>query len=515
MREKLGETMKRLCTICVRSGSKGVPGKNARLLLGKPLLAHSIGHAKAADIFAAVAVSSDSPEILRIAGRWGADVLVERPVEMAGDAAPKLPAIQHCARQAELRLGTAFDVFVDLDATSPLRIPEDIRNAVDLLETRGVSNVISGAPARRSPYFNLVEADERGFVHLSKPPQQPIMRRQDSPRCFDLNASIYVWRRDALLEGASVLNEDTLLYEMPAERSVDIDCELDFSIVEMLMRRRDGTEKAADAGLFSLRGKTAVVTGGLGILGRGFCEGLAEFGADVAVVDLDENAARDFANEVARRHGVKACGVGCDVSSPDAVRNMVAAVTKALGDIHVLHNNAASKSEDLDALFASVEDYSLEQWRKIMAVNLDGMFLVAQAVGSRMAAQGRGGSIIQTASIYGAMAPDQRIYDGSFYMGRSINTPAVYTTSKAGVIGLTKHLASYWANRGIRVNCLVPGGAESGQNETFKRKYSERIPLGRMAQPRELVGALIYLASDASSYVTGQNIVVDGGLSVW
>ena len=100
-------------------------------------------------------------------------------------------------------------------------------------------------------------------------------------------------------------------------------------------------------------------------------------------------------------------------------------------------------------------------------------------------------------------------------MGRSINTPAVYTTSKAGVIGLTKHLASYWANRGIRVNCLVPGGAESGQNETFKRKYSERIPLGRMAQPRELVGALIYLASDASSYVTGQNIVVDGGLSVW
>ena len=150
-----------------------------------------------------------------------------------------------------------------------------------------------------------------------------------------------------------------------------------------------------------------------------------------------------------------------------------------------------------------------------MAVNIDGMFLVAQAVGNQMVKQGKGGSIIQTASIYGILASDKRIYEGSFYLGRQINNPGVYTTSKAAVVGLTKYLAAYWADKGIRVNTLIPGGVESGQNEIFKERYSARVPLGRMAQADELVGALIFLASDASSYVTGQNIIVDGGLSVW
>ena len=143
------------------------------------------------------------------------------------------------------------------------------------------------------------------------------------------------------------------------------------------------------------------------------------------------------------------------------------------------------------------------------------MFLVAKAVGKQMVAQGKGGSVIQTASIYGVMAPDQRIYEGSFYLGRQINTPAVYAVSKAGVIGLTKYLAAYWADKGIRVNTLTPGGTESGQNDEFKRRYSNRVPLARMAQAHEMVGTLLYLASDASSYVTGQNIIVDGGLSIW
>jgi len=113
------------------------------------------------------------------------------------------------------------------------------------------------------------------------------------------------------------------------------------------------------------------------------------------------------------------------------------------------------------------------------------------------------------------MSPDQRIYEGSFHLGRKINTPAVYTASKAGVVGLTKYLATYWADKGIRVNTLSPGGTESGQNDEFKRSYSNRIPMNRMAYAEEMVGALLYLASDASSYVTGQNIIVDGGLGAW
>jgi NAD(P)-dependent dehydrogenase (short-subunit alcohol dehydrogenase family) len=258
-----------------------------------------------------------------------------------------------------------------------------------------------------------------------------------------------------------------------------------------------------------------VVTGGIGILGRRFCAGLAEFGAHVAVVDLDEEGAAQFAQELTECYGVKCIGLACDVSSPDEVQTMVERVVHEFGEIHILHNNAATKTDDPASLFAPFEEYSLKEWRKVVAVNLDGMFLTAQAVGSQMIRQGKGGSIIQTSSIYGILAPDQRIYEGSRYLGREINTPAVYSASKAAVVGLSKYLASYWADKGIRVNTLVPGGNESGQNETFQRNYSARVPLGRMCRPDELVAALVFLASDASSYVTGQSFVIDGGLSVW
>lgn len=266
---------------------------------------------------------------------------------------------------------------------------------------------------------------------------------------------------------------------------------------------------------FRLTGKTAIVTGGVGILGKRFCQGLAEFGANVAVIDLDESASQEFAQELVQLYGIQAIGIQCDVSAPAQVQAMVREVVQELGEIHILHNNAACKSADLDAYFAPFEEYSLAQWRQIMSVNLDGMFLVAQAAGKQMIAQGKGGSMIQTASIYGIRGPDQRIYEGSLYMGRRINTPAVYSASKAAVIGLTQYLSTYWADQGIRVNTLIPGGNESGQNEQFKNNYAQRVPLGRMGKPEEMVGALIYLASDASSYVTGQSIIIDGGLSVW
>lgn len=267
--------------------------------------------------------------------------------------------------------------------------------------------------------------------------------------------------------------------------------------------------------LFDLGGKTAVITGASGILGRHFSAGLAEAGADLALLDIRGEGVKELAAELSAKYGVKAQGFACDVSDPDSVKATIAAVVSAFHRIDILHNNAAGKSDDLDAFFAPFEEYSLEQWRQIMAVNLDGMFLMAQAVGKQMVAQGQGGSIIQTSSIYGLMGPDQRIYEGSFYLGRQINTPAVYSASKAAIVGLTKYLATYWADKGIRVNTIAPGGTESGQNDEFMRRYSARIPMGRMARGHEIVGALLYLASDASSYVTGQTIAVDGGLEAW
>lgn len=230
--------MRRLCTICVRAGSKGVPSKNIRSLLGKPLLAYSILQAKQCGLFEAVAVSSDGEAMLQAAKEWGADYQFLRPAELASDSAPKIPAIRHCLEEAEKRAGHTFDVIADLDATSPLRYLSDIAGAVSLLETNGVSNVITGSPARHSPYFNLVEVNETGAAQLSKQLTAPVFCRQDSPKCYDLNGSVYVWRRESLLNCDSVFEEDTQLYVMPPERSADIDSELDFEFVQFLMSKR-------------------------------------------------------------------------------------------------------------------------------------------------------------------------------------------------------------------------------------------------------------------------------------
>jgi NAD(P)-dependent dehydrogenase (short-subunit alcohol dehydrogenase family) len=261
---------------------------------------------------------------------------------------------------------------------------------------------------------------------------------------------------------------------------------------------------------FDLTGKVALVTGGAGILGRQFAAGLALHGAVVALLDLDKAAVETAAKQA----GDKALGIVCDITDPNALSGAVGRIEKEVGPIDILHNNAATKGKNLAAFFAPTETYDRDTWRDVMAVNLDAMFFVAQEVGKRMVARRRG-SIIQTASIYGVSGADQRIYEGSEYLGRPINTPPVYAASKAGVVGLTKYLATLWAPNNVRVNTLVPGGVESGQNEAFKKRYSDRVPLGRMARADEMVGPLIFLASDASSYVTGQTVLVDGGMSAW
>lgn len=267
--------------------------------------------------------------------------------------------------------------------------------------------------------------------------------------------------------------------------------------------------------LFDLTGKVAVVTGGTGIQGKRITRGLAAHGAHVVVVDLDADTAIEQALEISDEYGVLTLGVACNVAEKSDVEAMVKVAIETFGKIDILHNNAASKSKDPRDFFVPFEEFDFDVWRQVMSVNIDGVFLVAQAVGKQMVAQGHGGSIIQTSSTYGLVGPDFGIYEGSEYMGCKITTPAAYAASKGAVVQLTRYLATYWGGKGIRVNTLVPGGIESGQNETFQNNYGARVPLGRMAHVDEMVGAVIYLASDASSYMTGQMVVVDGGWTAW
>ncbi len=228
----------KVCTICVRGGSKGVPGKNWRVIAGKPLFAHSLAQARATGLFDRIAISSDAPEVLDFALEWGADLAITRPAELATDESGKVPAIAHAVRSVEEHFGETYDVCVDLDATSPLRLPSDIIGAVNLFEETGAESVITGSLAHRSPYFNLVEENTNGFVDVAKKLPAEVLRRQDAPRTFDMNGSVYVWKRESLLNGQKVFFPTTRLFEMPPERSLDIDSELDYDVVEFLLTRR-------------------------------------------------------------------------------------------------------------------------------------------------------------------------------------------------------------------------------------------------------------------------------------
>ncbi len=260
------------------------------------------------------------------------------------------------------------------------------------------------------------------------------------------------------------------------------------------------------AGRFDKR--HVVVTGSSGILGKAVVTNLLAEGAYVSGLDkVEPDPTELMLNK--DRFQFRAC----DVSSQHEVEVAILESVREFGPIFGLHNNAATKTKDLSKFFVTTLDFELSAWDEVMDVNLKGMLIVAKSVIPHLT---KPGSIVQTASIYGAtMGPDFRIYDGSLYLGRQITTPVVYTASKAGVHGLTNHLATEFGPEGIRVNTVTPGGISSGQNAEFEKKYSARVPMRRMAQADEVARAVVFLLSRDASYISGQNLFVDGGLSAW
>lgn len=230
--------MKVLCTICARGGSKGVKNKNIKLINSKPLIAYTIEQAKATNLFEHVVISTDSDEIADISKKYGAEVFFKRDAKMASDSAGKLEVIRDAFIRSEEHYSEKFDYLIDLDATSPLRDVQDIIDSFKQFLEANNDNLITAMPSRRSPYFNLIEQDDKGRVFVSKSLNETILRRQDSPKTYDMNASIYIWKRETILHQKSVFLEKTGLYVMPEERSIDIDSELDFKFVEFIMREK-------------------------------------------------------------------------------------------------------------------------------------------------------------------------------------------------------------------------------------------------------------------------------------
>lgn len=245
-----------------------------------------------------------------------------------------------------------------------------------------------------------------------------------------------------------------------------------------------------------------MLTGANGILGRRYIRAYLDAGVKVAALDLSVDGLKKHPRLFPQV---------VNLTDRAAVSAAFAAALKRFGRIDGIHHNCAGKAE---GFFDSFEDYRLDTWRSVLASNIETALPLTQCAIAHFKKR-KSGSILFTASIYGVVGADQRIYEGSSYEGRPINTPAAYAAAKGAIVAMVRHLAAELGAFGVRVNAITPGGVESGQNETFKRKYSARIPLGRMARAEEMTGTALFALSDAAGYVTGHNFVVDGGLTAW
>lgn len=264
---------------------------------------------------------------------------------------------------------------------------------------------------------------------------------------------------------------------------------------------------------FLLDGRIAIVTGASGLLGQQHCIALAQAGAVVYACDTDVSTARALASDLGAQH----TAAHVDVTQSESILELRNHVLAEHGTIDILVNNAAIndavESPISDSSVTSFEMYPLDLFRKVMDVNVTGCFLTSQIIGSAMASQGKG-SIINVASTYGVVAPDQSLYQDE-HGEQQMYKSAAYPASKGAVVMLTKFIATYWASKGVRANTLSPGGVKNGQPQVFIDNYNRRTPMARMASATDYNGALVFLASDASAYMTGHNLIVDGGWTAW
>ena len=269
---------------------------------------------------------------------------------------------------------------------------------------------------------------------------------------------------------------------------------------------------------FDLSGRVAVITGGAGLLGGRHAEAIAGAGGIPVIVDVRGDLAEVRAGDLTRDFGVEACAIETDITQPAQVEEMLSRVLQTYGRVDILINNAANdpKVEDVsDVAWSRLENFSLDEWQADLAVGLTGAFLCSKVVGSEMARRGRG-VIVNIASDLGVIAPDQRIYRvPGLPEAQQPVKPITYSVVKTGLVGLTRYLATYWADSGVRVNAISPGSVYNDQPEEFVARLTNLIPMGRMARQDEYRGAIVFLCADASSYMTGHNLIMDGGRTAW
>lgn len=509
--------MRVIAAVFARGGSKGVPRKNLRVIAGKSLVELAIQSALDCPRVERVILSTDSEEIAIVGRAVGAEVPWLRPARLAADGARELDAWRHLLEWL-VDQGDEPDLVLVVPCTAPLREPEDLERCIEAATPTDIDLALTASPAQSNPWFNMVTIDERGRADLLIKPDTALFRRQDAPRVFDVGTVAFAAKPAFIRRAQSLYDGTVAAVEIPAERNVDIDTEADLAAADFLVRRRMARQRAERptspahrdlAELSRLDGRVAVVTGAAGHIGRVVADGMAEQGATLVLVDLAQARCDEVAREITYRHGTPVLAIGADIAVDEVTRDVAARAQGEFGRIDILcHLATLVNSAPLENWTSPFDEQDPDLWRQALELNLTSVFVLTQACTAALRASGNG-SVITFGSTYGLVGPDWRIYHET-----DMGNAAAYAASKGGVIQLTRWLSTTLAPD-IRVNCLTPGGVFRDQPEPFRLAYEQRTPMGRMASEEDFKGATAFLASDLSRYVTGHNLIVDGGWTAW
>lgn len=511
-----------LAVIPARGGSKGLPGKNLRPFAGLPLIAHTIQFAKLCPEIDRCIVSTDSPEIAEVAKRFGADVPFIRPSELAQDEVPMWPVLRHALAQVEQQEDAQYSALLLLDPTSPFRELSDVSGIWRRLQECPSADGVIGVsqPTYNPIWHGVVERD--GWMAELFEEGGRFERRQEVPTVFHINGSVYIWRAEFVRKEAQSWRQTGkyLTYEIPDWRAISIDNVEEFERAERLVKggligfswldSAQAMRWRSVHQLTDLSGRKVVLTGGAGYVGLAVGEALVELGATVAIVDRDAKACEERAatlSQLQKKGGT--VPLGCDLRDEEATRRMIRDAIKKLGGLDILiHCAAYVGTTTVPGWAVPFDQQTVQAWDEAVRVNLTSAFIMVQEARAALEASGHG-SVILFGSTYGLVAPDMRLYEDT-----TMANPAGYGASKGGLLQLTRYLATVLAPK-IRVNAVTPGGIHRNEPKIFQQRYVARTPLKRMANEEDMKGAVVYLASDLSAYVTGHNLVIDGGWTTW
>ncbi len=510
------DKLKILGVVGARSGSRSIPHKNIKPLLGKPLLAWIIEAAKRSQYITRVVLSTDSPEYAEIGRKYGAETPFLRPKELAGDEVPDFPWLHHAAVWLAENEGWKADIIVRLPPTSPICKTEDIDECIELLlnDSTADSAYTIIEPAKHPYKMWRVKDDGRtiepflseSFTGIPEAYNKP---RQSYPKAyFYIDSSAIRW--NTLVENKSLAGKKVL--HRVINEAVDIDTEKDFERAEKILKERTNLSSAIGDYFLNLRGEVAIVTGGMGQLGGEFTKTLVAAGASVAVFDIREEPSPKIKELV--QSGLPVSCHQVDITKKDAVERGFREVRDRFGIPTILINNAGIDNPP-HTKSGAYEETSEEAWDSVINSHLKGAHFMSQEFLRNIRGTGKKGSIINISSTYGLVTPDQSLYDFKRQQGEEFYKPVSYSVAKSGMLNFTRWLAEYCVKSGlpVRVNTLVPGGTfREGLPEEFLKEYAKRTILNRMAQESEYNAAILFLASHAaSSYMTGSTLVVDGG----